>query len=243
MCRQCAGSKACWSAVGARLSGGATAHVYISIYLLLLALAAHAMFSLPFPVLHGSPLTGKPLRDGFITIHNGWMVVLAAKTKCQNSNVQLLISFNLPSAAVLQHQVALEGKSHVGVSFQTTRRFNAGWITAAWACGCGGWSSTRSRLTFLFHPPQHMATVPSQSLINSCHSSHDQYHLISRVCVTLFPHKGSICNPRDRNASGWVEMKATIYRSEKGQPYISFRAECHFHNVFAVDAFHLGKNQ
>lgn len=120
LCGVCADSKACWSVVGARLSGGATAHVCT--YLLLMALAAHAIVSIAFPSSACQPINRQPLRDGFITIHNGWMVALAAKTKCQNSNVQLLISFNLPSAAVLQHQVALERKSHVGVSFQTTRR-------------------------------------------------------------------------------------------------------------------------
>ena len=88
-----------------------------------------------------------------------------------------------------------------------------------------------------------MATVPSQALINSCHSSHNQYHLISHVCVTLSPHKGSIHNPRDRNALARAEMKATNYRSDKGQPYICFPIECYFHNAFAVDVFHLGKNR
>lgn len=83
--------------------------------------------------------------------------------------------------------------------------------------GCRGSSSARSWRTVCFRPPQHMATVPSQCLINSCHSSHNQYRLISRVCVTLSLHRGSICNPRDRNETARVwKWKPQNYRLEKG---------------------------
>lgn len=78
--------------------------------------------------------------------------------------------------------------------------------------GCRGSRSTRSWQKVCFRPPQHMATVPSQCLINSCHSSHNQYRLISHVCVTLSLHMGgSICNPRDS-----FKWKPQNYRLENG---------------------------
>lgn len=112
--------------------------------------------------------------------------------------------------------------------------------------GCRGSSSTRSWQTVCFRPPQHMATVPSQCLINSCHSSHNQYRLISRVCVTLSLHRGSICNPRDRNETARVwKWKPQNYRLEKGanHTFLSPPVEFYFHNASAVDAFHLRNNR
>lgn len=171
--------------------------------------------------------------------------VPTAETKCENSDVLLLISFNLLSASAAQHQVALCNCT-VCTQFSLCDFIERSRLICLDNRGVGGRrgrSSTRSWQTLSFHPPQHMATVPSQSLINSCHSSHNQYHLISHVCVTLFPHTGSIHNPRDRDASARVEMKTTNYWLEEGQPYIHFPIECYFHNAFAVAAFYLWKNQ
>lgn len=171
--------------------------------------------------------------------------VLTAETKCENSDVLLLISFNLLSASVAQHRVTLCNCT-VCTQISLCHFIELSRLICLdnrAVGGCRERSSTRSWQTVSFHPPHHMATVPSQSLINSCHSSHNQYHLISHVCVTLSSHKGSTHNPGDRDASARAEMKTTNYWLEEGQPYHCFPIECYFHNAFVVAAFYLWKNQ
>lgn len=112
------------------------------------------------------PINQQPLRDCFIAMHNGWMV-------CK-TNVRTVLCSASISASVVYHQVAsCSPCSPLSVINRTSRVKASGFLT-----GLRGWSRGRSSIrswqTVSFHPPQHIATVPSQSLINSCHSSHNQ---------------------------------------------------------------------
>lgn len=144
--------------------------------------------SLPFPIFcfyvfvsfsapHSSPLIQRPLGDSFITMYNEWIVGRLRREEVSEAD----------RAAPDQLQ-SLPQQLHIntahtylilpGFNYSRTLPRRATWAV---------WRKEFNHITtdVLFRPPQHTATVPSRSLINSCHWSHNQYPLISHVCVTL----------------------------------------------------------
>lgn len=110
------------------------------------------------------PIKRQPLRDSFITIHNGWIVCSLQKNKCVNSIMLLLISFNLLSASVLQHQVPLCNRLILCMTFHRTFRVWTHGLPLDVVGGCRG--KLNQIKTEHFFPPTSAYGHSSQSVSN-----------------------------------------------------------------------------
>lgn len=145
-------------------------------YLLFLTPLSHLLFSTFVSALHSIPLIQQPLGVGrFITMHNEW-IVCSLQNKKKRSDWSVSIS---ALVAGHQHNTTQHNSTHLmlpGFNYLSTLPCSATWVV---------WRSNQITADVLFRPLQHRAAVPRRSLINSCHWSHNQYLLISHVCVTL----------------------------------------------------------